>query len=98
MKQITAKELEHKLAAGEDVSIIDVREDSEVAEGKIPGAKHIPLGKLEERLEEIGKDQHHYVTCHAGGRSSRACEFLSHHGYDVTNMKDGMSSWEGKTE
>ncbi|MCD2138003.1 rhodanese-like domain-containing protein [Salinicoccus halitifaciens] len=98
MKQISAKELEQKLAVGEDLNIIDVREDDEVAEGKIPSAKHIPLGELEERLDEIDKDKHHYVTCHAGGRSSRACGFLSHYGYDVTNMEGGMSSWEGKTE
>lgn len=98
MKKITAKELEHKLAAGEDVNIIDVREDKEVAGGKIPGAKHIPLGELEERLDEIDKDQHHYVTCYGGSRGSKASGLLSLKGFDVTNMEDGMSKWEGKTE
>lgn len=98
MKKITAKELEQKLAAGEDVNIIDVREDKEVAGGKIPGAKHIPLGELEERLDEIDKDQHHYVTCYAGSRGSKASGLLFLKGFDVTNMEDGMSKWEGKTE
>ncbi|MFD1040226.1 rhodanese-like domain-containing protein [Virgibacillus byunsanensis] len=98
MKEITAKDLASKLKDSENVSIIDVREDEEVAQGKIPGAKHIPLGQIPERLNEIDKEKHHFMVCRSGGRSGNACSFLSEQGYDVTNMAGGMLDWEDKVE
>ncbi|WP_010096378.1 rhodanese-like domain-containing protein [Ornithinibacillus scapharcae] len=98
MKEITAKELEQKLVAGENLNIIDVREDEEVAMGKIPGAKHIPLGQIPERLDELDKDEHYYMVCRSGGRSGNACQFLMQNGYNVTNMIGGMLDWEGEME
>ncbi len=98
MKEITAKELEKKVRGGEKVNIIDVREDKEVAKGKIPGAQHIPLGQVQDRLDEIDKEQHHYIVCRSGGRSGKACGFLSKQGYDVTNMAGGMLDWSGEIE
>ncbi|GAA0287308.1 rhodanese-related sulfurtransferase [Gracilibacillus halotolerans] len=98
MKEITAKELEQKIDAGEEVNIIDVREDEEVAGGKIPGAKHIPLGQIPDRLDEINKNEHYYIVCRSGGRSGRACDYLQEKGYDTTNMVGGMLDWEGEVE
>lgn len=98
MKEITAKELAEKVNAGEQLSLIDVREDFEVAEGKIPGAHHIPLGELPERLDEIDKQKHHIMICRSGGRSGKACDFLSSQGYDVANMEGGMLDWEDKVD
>ena len=98
MKEITAKELAKKLKDGEKVSIIDVREDDEVAQGKIPGALHISLGQITERLDEIDKDQHHFMVCRSGGRSGKACAILKEQGYDVTNVAGGMLDWEDEVE
>ncbi|MDY0409689.1 rhodanese-like domain-containing protein [Virgibacillus soli] len=95
MKEITAKELEKKLVNGEPLHIIDVREDEEVTQGVIPGAKHIPLGELDERLSEIDKKETYYIVCRSGGRSSAACTFLDEHGFQVINMVGGMLAWEG---
>lgn len=94
MNQITAKELAVKLKNGEKLSLIDVREVEELAESKIEGVVHIPLGQLSERLSEISKDDHHYLICHAGGRSARGCDILSKHGYKITNVSGGMVEWE----
>ena len=63
-------------------TIIDVREDYEWEGGHATGAKHITLGTIAERLEELpapGED--FYVICHGGGRSNRAATFLREHGY-----------------
>lgn len=98
MNEITAKELEQKLVAGEKLNIVDVRENEEVAVGKIPGAKHIPLGQVPERLEELDKNEHYYMVCRSGGRSGNACQFLIQNGYNVTNMVGGMLDWEGEME
>ena len=98
MKEITMKELAEKLKDGEKVSIIDVREDDEVAQGKIPGALHIPLGQITELLDEIDKDQHHFMVCRSGGRSGKACAILKEQGYDVTNVAGGMLDWKDDVE
>ncbi|WJE15617.1 rhodanese-like domain-containing protein [Halobacillus sp. ACCC02827] len=96
MKTMTAKEVEQQLS--EALNIIDVREDEEVAEGKIPGAAHIPLGFIEERAVELDKDTPYIMVCRSGGRSGRASEILMSKGFDVTNMEGGMLAWEGPTE
>ncbi|RCW71975.1 rhodanese-like domain-containing protein [Saliterribacillus persicus] len=98
MKEISALELAEKIKNGETVSVIDVREDEEVAEGKIPGAVHIPLGQIPERLNDINKEEHHFMVCRSGARSGRASEYLLANGYDVTNMSGGMMAWEDEVE
>ncbi|WP_459500368.1 rhodanese-like domain-containing protein [Bacillus sp. C1] len=98
MKEITAKGLENKLMNDEELNIIDVREVEEVAEGKIPGALHIPLGLLEFRMHELDKSKEYIMVCRSGGRSSRAAQFLDGYGFQVINMTGGMLDWEGKTE
>lgn len=98
MKEITAKEVEALIKNGEKLNIVDVREDDEVAEGKIPEAIHIPLGAVESRMHELDKDKTYMMVCRSGGRSGRAAEFLENQGYEVINMQGGMLAWEGKVE
>lgn len=98
MKTITPEEVLEKLDANEDLHIVDVREDEEVLNGKIPAAMHIPLGQIPERIAELDKNTPYIFVCHAGGRSFSACSYLDELGYDVTNMEGGMSSWEGELE
>jgi len=55
-ERIAIAELKNKLAS-EEFLLIDVREDSELAEqGAIPGAIHIPMGELDDRMQDIPKD------------------------------------------
>ncbi|MCH4827058.1 rhodanese-like domain-containing protein [Planococcus halocryophilus] len=98
MKSISTKELQTLLEEGKKVNIIDVRETSEVATGKIPGAVNMPLGLLEFKMNELDKKEQYYVNCQAGGRSSSACKFLDNQGYNVTNVEGGMTAWEGEVE
>jgi len=99
MKTVSVNELNRKLEAEEEeVNIIDVREDGEVAKGKIPEATHIPLGDIPNRLEELDKDKHYYMICRSGGRSGRACKYLESLGYKATNVDGGMLAWEDEIE
>lgn len=98
MKQITAKELEKKLNAGENVTIIDVREVEEVSTGKIPASINIPLGLIEFRMHELDKSKEYIIVCLSGGRSANATRFLENQGFNVTSMNGGMLAWEGKVE
>ncbi len=76
MKEIQASELAQKLNEGEHLNIIDVREDDEVATGIIPGAKHIRLSEVPDRLNELDEKEHYYMVCRSGGRSGKATEYL----------------------
>jgi len=96
IKQLLPEELHKQLEKGDKPSIIDVREDDEVAQGMIPGAKHIPLGEIENRLDEWDKNAEHIMVCRSGGRSTKACEILSSKGFKVQNMVGGMIAWEAK--
>ncbi|MGD6962755.1 rhodanese-like domain-containing protein [Fictibacillus phosphorivorans] len=98
MKQLTAKELEKKLKEGQSLHMIDVRETSEVKEGKIPTTMNIPLGLLEFRIHELDKSKEYVLVCRSGGRSSRAYKLLESYGFNVINMVGGMEAWEGNTE
>lgn len=98
MKEITAEALQQKITAGEQVNIIDVRETAEVSEGHIPGVNNIPLGLLEFRMHELDKNKPYILVCRSGGRSGQATNFLTSHGYDVTNMVGGMLNWSGDVQ
>lgn len=98
MKEISAKEVEQRLANGEKLNIIDVREVMEVHFGHIPGVKNIPLGSLPSRINELSKSEQYIMVCRSGGRSSSATQLLEIQGFDVINMSGGMLSWEGDIE
>ncbi len=98
MKQLSAKEVEALLKAGDKVEVIDVREEFEVATGKIPGAVHIPIGSIELRMQELDKSKAYIFVCHSGARSAAVTRFLEGNGFNATNMSGGMIEWEGEIE
>lgn len=79
-----------------DGLVLDVREKAEFAFGHLEGAKSIPLGELESRLEELDKDQEIYVICRTGKRSDLAAQVLTKNGFTrVYNVLPGMTEWNG---
>lgn len=91
---ITPAELKARLSLEEPLSIVDVREDDEVAEGMIPGAVHIRLGDLPDRFSEIKQTEDIVLVCRSGKRSQKAYEFLENQGYkNLYNMDGGMLQW-----
>ena len=76
--------------------VLDVREDTEFASGHIVDAKHIPLAKLAERLNELSKykDKPILVNCQRGMRSAKACEILRKAEFkQVNNLQGGLEAW-----
>jgi len=77
--------------------VLDVREGTEFAAGHLPRARHIPLGELARRVDEIAKfkDKPVLVTCRSGARSGSACRTLKNAGFTkVYNLKGGVPAWE----
>ena len=77
----------------DDAVVVDVREPDEWAAGHAPGAVHIPLGEVAERLGELPESEPLPVICRSGGRSQRAVQWLMLHGFDVVNVDGGMRAW-----
>lgn len=76
--------------------ILDVREEAEYAFGHIEGAKSIPMGELESRMDELDKNQEIYVICRTGRRSDLAAQQLASNGFEkVYNVLPGMAGWSG---
>jgi len=81
----------------DDAVAVDVREDNEVRDGRIRGARHIPLGQLKSRAGELekSKDKPVVVYCRSGNRSAHACNILTGLGFhNVSNLAGGISAWE----
>jgi rhodanese-related sulfurtransferase len=79
---------------GEDVHLIDVREDDEWVAGHAPGAVHLPMMELPGRLDEIPADGDVVIVCRSGHRSAEVVGYLLGRGFgQVRNLADGMVGW-----
>lgn len=99
MQTITVQELKQRLAAGEPIHILDVREPSEYAEFNI-GAHLLPLGQIMGGMIddiEDWKDQEVVVHCRSGMRSMQACLMLEQMGFTHTrNLEGGILAWQAQ--
>jgi len=78
-------------------TVVDVREANEVAEGMIPGAVHIPLGKILEnpRINTLQDKKQILVYCRSGIRSANAVQALKRVGVNAVNLGGGYLAWQG---
>lgn len=96
---ISNEELAQRLASGERLIVLDVREPAEYAFGHIPGAMSIPLGELEARIGELDPNAAYAVICRSGNRSDSACTLLAERGFaQVANVVPGMNGWREAVE
>ena len=94
--QIDPGKLVERLAAGEDMVFVDVRQAQELAaSGRIPGALHIPSQDLPRRLEELDSDKEVFVYCASGVRSLDAVMFLREKGFvEAWSLGGGIAHWQ----
>jgi molybdopterin/thiamine biosynthesis adenylyltransferase/rhodanese-related sulfurtransferase len=80
--------------------VVDVREAEELQSGKLPGAKHVPRGYLESRIEGAVPDRSEHVIlyCASGSRSAYAARtLLEDLGYEhVESMRGGITLWKDR--
>lgn len=77
-----------------DVQLLDVRSPNEVANGKVPGAKHIFVAHLADRLDELDANKTIVTYCGSGYRASIAASILKKAGFcDVANVPGSWIAW-----
>ena len=94
--EIDAVELKKQMDEKENLILIDVREQQEWDEGRIPHAIFIPLSQFDQEYEKHLKDSDAeiVVQCRSGKRSLDACQRLLGEGFtNLKNMKGGILAW-----
>lgn len=91
--EISTGELKERLDKGENIFILDVREQGEYDHCNI-GGYLVPLRELPKRINELDSNREIVVMCHSGARSARAAQFLRQSGFArVKNLTGGIDKW-----
>jgi len=94
--EITPRAVRDRLAAGDDLVFIDIREPDELAVASVDHHMHIPLGDLPSRLNDIDADEDTTIAviCHSGRRSLAATQFLHQQGLSgARSVAGGIDLW-----
>ncbi|MBI2836552.1 MAG: MBL fold metallo-hydrolase [Chloroflexi bacterium] len=92
---LSVHELKGMLDRKENIAVLDVRGQNEWESGHIPGALHIYVGHVEQRITEMPKDRPVATLCGTGHRSSLAASLLLRAGYEkVYNVLGSMTAWK----
>jgi adenylyltransferase/sulfurtransferase len=95
--EISPVELKEKMERGEDLQLIDVREQSEWNANRIEGAVLHPMSRLQSSVGSIEKDREVVLYCRSGARSRRVGEWLVSQGYQkVFNLSGGIDAWHSE--
>lgn len=84
-----------------EACIIDVREPEEYAEGHLPDARLLPLGKVDAAQAAAlipSPDATVYVYCRSGQRSAAAVRKLREMGYTNAYNLGGIIDWPYEVE
>lgn len=94
--QVSVGELKEKLAAGDDLQVVDVRRVAEYRSGHVPRAFNAPLATLDRLATQLPfeKDKPTAVICAGGYRSSAAASLLEQFGFtNLLNVSGGTGAW-----
>lgn len=94
LEAVCVEELLAKTQQG-DVVVLDVRPEAEYRAGHIPGARSVPVARLEAYLEEIPKDREVVAYCRGPYCvfSDEAVALLRSRGYQARRLAEGLPDW-----
>ncbi|MDQ3639572.1 MAG: rhodanese-like domain-containing protein, partial [Actinomycetota bacterium] len=94
LEAVCAEELLQKTRE-ESVVLLDVRPEEEYRAGHIPGARSVPMERLEAYLEEIPKDREVVAYCRGPYCvfSDEAVKLLEARGYRASRLTEGFPEW-----
>ncbi|MEO8575479.1 MAG: molybdopterin-synthase adenylyltransferase MoeB [Gemmatimonadales bacterium] len=96
---ISPLELDERLRRGDDLQLIDVREEWEWQIARIPGAHLIPLGQIEDAASTLDPKRDVVLYCKVGVRSLYAAEALAQAGFTrLGNLSGGILRWSQEVD
>ena len=98
VKETNVADMKRRMDAGEKIALVDVREESEWAQGHLPGAMHLGKGIIERDIEQRVPDTGAKIVLYCGGgfRSALTADNLQKMGYtNVESMDGGWKGWVG---
>jgi len=98
--EVSVDDVAQRLARGDRFELVDVREESEFAAGRIKGARHLGKGVIERDVEKAIPDLDAEIVLYCGGgfRSVLAADSLVKMGYSkVSSMAGGWRAWKAKS-
>ena len=99
ISDITPRELKEKIDRGDDMQLVDVREEWEWQIARIQGARLIPLGMLKDEASTLDPKREVVLYCKSGVRSVHAADALADAGFSkVTNVLGGISRWSQEVD
>ena len=91
IKQISSRDLDQK----KGMMLLDVRSNKEYEQGHIPGAVHVPLSDIGNKVKKLKKDKELVVYCRNGSQSIWAIKRLMGMGYkNLYNLRGGYNAWK----
>ncbi len=91
---LSVHQLKEKLDGGEELVVLDARDQMEWDSGHIPGSLHIFVGHVESRLSEIPRDKPVAVLCSVGHRAGIAASVLLRNNFpEVYNVLGSVTAW-----
>jgi rhodanese-related sulfurtransferase len=96
--EIRVEELKQRLDNGENLFLLDVRDESEYEISNI-GGQSIPLPELSKRVNELDANQKIVAICKMGPRSVKAAQFLHNAGFNnVWSLAGGIHAWSDRID
>jgi len=97
--EVTPRELQSRLSRGEELQLVDVREQFEWDIARLPGARLVPLATLPDVLETLDREREVVVYCKGGSRSRAAASHLADAGFRrVSNLTGGILRWQQEVD
>jgi rhodanese-related sulfurtransferase len=96
IQEVDFRDIKRRLDTRDKITLVDVREESEWAQGHLPGAVHLGKGVIERDVEQAfpDKDAPLVLYCGGGYRSALAADSLQKMGYtNVISMDGGWRGW-----
>ncbi len=100
LPDVSPAALHARLAAGEDIQLVDVREEIEFDYCRIAGSVLIPLSEVPRRAAEIRSVGPVALICHHGVRSAQALGYLQHRlgRENLLNLRGGIDAWSREVD
>ncbi len=96
--EISAADLLQRRQQGDVLTLLDVREDWELAIANVPGVVHIPMAAVQARLNELDRNHDVVVLCRSGRRSLEVAKLLQLNGFRALNLSGGILAWSHEVD